>query len=89
MPNIILTKPILIMKKLKNLKRHYWSVMQHLRLTHIREWVQNHSPTRRERNAFYTQLGRQVEPGLTTPTEIEQIANMLLTRARSDQETFV
>jgi hypothetical protein len=41
------------------------------------EWAQNHFPTRRERNAFYTQLGRQVEPGLTTSTEIERIINTL------------
>jgi hypothetical protein len=42
------------------------------------EWAQNHFPTRGERNAFYTQLGRQVEPGLTRPNEIEQIVNKLL-----------
>jgi hypothetical protein len=41
------------------------------------EWAQNHFPTRRERNAFYTQLGRQVEPGLTNPVEIERIINTL------------
>jgi hypothetical protein len=41
------------------------------------EWGQNHFPSRRERNAFYTQLGRRVEPGLTTPTEIERIVNTL------------
>jgi hypothetical protein len=27
------------------------------------EWAKTHLPTRRERNAFYTQLGKQLEPG--------------------------
>jgi hypothetical protein len=53
------------------------------------KWAQNHFPDRGERNAFYTQVGRRVEPGLTSPNEIEQIVNTLLGSARSDQETFV
>jgi hypothetical protein len=42
------------------------------------EWVQNQFSTRRERNAFYTQLGRRVEPGLTDPLEVERIINTLM-----------
>jgi hypothetical protein len=41
------------------------------------EWAQNHFPTRRERNAFYTQLGRRVEPGVADPLEVERIINTL------------
>ncbi len=34
-----------------------------LELGYQSEWAQQHLPTRRERNAFYTELGRRVEPG--------------------------
>lgn len=34
------------------------------------EWAATHLPTRRERNQFYTQLGKQVEPG---PAGMEQL----------------
>jgi hypothetical protein len=28
------------------------------------EWAKTHLPTRRERNSFYMELGRRVEPGV-------------------------
>jgi hypothetical protein len=37
------------------------------------EWAQSELPTRRERNAFYTALGRRVPPGLAGLQELKQI----------------
>lgn len=37
------------------------------------DWAKAHFPTRRERNAFYTQLGRQVEPGLADPAKLKHL----------------
>jgi hypothetical protein len=42
------------------------------------EWANAHFPARRERNKFYTRLGRQVEPGPIDPTRVEAlIANLV------------
>ena len=36
---------------------------RHLGKGYQSDWAKSHFPTRRERNAFYSKLGRQVEPG--------------------------
>jgi hypothetical protein len=36
------------------------------------EWVEDHLPSRRERNAFYTQVGRRVPPGRANATWLQQ-----------------
>ncbi len=42
------------------------------------EWASTHLPTRRERNDFYTQLGRQVEPGQSGQTTLAQFDSSTL-----------
>lgn len=37
------------------------------------DWAKAHFPTRRERNALYTQLGRQVEPGPADPAKLKHL----------------
>jgi hypothetical protein len=37
------------------------------------EWAQQHLPTRRERNTFYTELGRRVEPGPASLAKLRQL----------------
>ena len=37
------------------------------------DWAKTHFPARRERNAFYTQLGRQVEPELADPAKLKHL----------------
>jgi hypothetical protein len=37
------------------------------------DWARAHLPTRRERNAFYTKLGRRVPPGLAGLNQIKEI----------------
>ena len=37
------------------------------------EWAASHLPTRRERNAFYTALGRRVQPGLPGLRKLKQV----------------
>lgn len=37
------------------------------------DWAAEHLPTRRQKNAFYTQLGRQVPPGPVDPTDLEKL----------------
>ncbi len=41
------------------------------------EWAQTQLPTRGERNRFYTQLGRQIQPGPVEPARLEQAMNEL------------
>jgi hypothetical protein len=41
------------------------------------EWARTHLPGRRERNAFYTELGRKVEPGVQNRAELKQIISAL------------
>lgn len=41
------------------------------------EWAKIHLPGRRERNAFYTELGRKVEPGAQNQTRLKQVINAL------------
>lgn len=41
------------------------------------EWAKTHFPTRRERNAFYTNLGRQVEPGPGGLEKLKQIVGQV------------
>jgi hypothetical protein len=41
------------------------------------EWAKTHLPGRRERNAFYTRLGREVEPGPEGQEKLKQIVNTL------------
>jgi hypothetical protein len=41
------------------------------------EWARTHLPDRRERNAFYTELGRKVEPGVQNRAELKQIISAL------------
>lgn len=41
------------------------------------DWAKNYLPTRRERNAFYTRLGRQVEPGPLEPAQVERLMNQV------------
>jgi hypothetical protein len=36
------------------------------------EWAKTHLPTRRERNAFYTQLGKQLQPGAAGLAQLRQ-----------------
>jgi hypothetical protein len=43
------------------------------------EWGQTHFATRRQRNEFYTRLGRQVEPGLIDAAKVKAIIDNLLT----------
>ncbi len=42
------------------------------------KWASAHFPTRRERNAFYTRLGRQVEPGPIDPVKVEALIDNLM-----------
>ncbi len=42
------------------------------------DWANTHLPTRRERNEFYTKLGRQVEPGPLDVTHIETVVDRLV-----------
>ena len=42
------------------------------------DWAKTHLPTRRERNEFYTALGRQVEPGPLDGEKIEMAVDGLL-----------
>jgi hypothetical protein len=44
-----------------------------LRLGYQSDWARINLPTRRERNNFYTELGRQVEPGLDSLTRLAQL----------------
>jgi hypothetical protein len=37
------------------------------------DWAKSHLPSRRDRNAFYTRLGRQVEPGVVEPAQVERL----------------
>ncbi len=37
------------------------------------DWAKSHLPSRRERNDFYTRLGRQVEPGVVEPAQVERL----------------
>jgi hypothetical protein len=37
------------------------------------EWAKSHLPTRRERNAFYTELGSRVEPGLAGLARLKKV----------------
>ncbi|NJN93752.1 MAG: hypothetical protein HC875_06515 [Anaerolineales bacterium] len=37
------------------------------------DWARTHLPSRRERNDFYTQLGRQVEPGAAGLAKLSQV----------------
>jgi hypothetical protein len=37
------------------------------------DWAKTHFPARRERNAFYTHLGRQVEPELADPAKLKHL----------------
>ncbi len=39
------------------------------------EWAKTHFPARPERNAFYTQLGRQVEPGPAGLAKLKQLVD--------------
>jgi hypothetical protein len=41
------------------------------------DWARTHLPSRRERNAFYTELGRKVEPGAQDRAGLEQIISAL------------
>lgn len=41
------------------------------------EWAKTHLPTRRQRNAFYTALGRRVEPGAAGRKKLEQLGTTL------------
>jgi hypothetical protein len=44
------------------------------------DWAKSHLPSRRDRNAFYTRLGRQVEPGKLEPANLETIIDNLLSK---------
>jgi hypothetical protein len=44
------------------------------------DWAKTHLPTRRERNTFYSQLGRRVEPGTTGLARLSQV-NAVVTPA--------
>ena len=44
------------------------------------DWAKSHLPSRRDRNDFYTRLGRQVEPGVLQPAKLETIIDNLLSR---------
>jgi hypothetical protein len=48
-----------------------------LELGYQSDWAKEHFPTRRERNTFYTNLGRQVEPGPAGLAKLKQIINLL------------
>lgn len=41
------------------------------------EWAKTRFPSRRARNAFYSQLGRQVEPGPVDPARLKQLVEQL------------
>ncbi|GIK39272.1 MAG: hypothetical protein BroJett011_31050 [Chloroflexota bacterium] len=41
------------------------------------EWAKTHLPGRRERNAFYTELGRKIEPGTPDQARLKQIISAL------------
>ncbi|MCL4297366.1 MAG: hypothetical protein KJ077_16630 [Anaerolineae bacterium] len=41
------------------------------------DWAKTHLPGRRERNAFYTELGRKVEPGAQDQIRLKQIISAL------------
>ena len=38
------------------------------------EWTKSHMPTRRERNEFYTQLGRQMPPGTSGLNQLKRLS---------------
>jgi hypothetical protein len=42
------------------------------------DWAKSYLPSRRERNVFYTQLGRQVPPGSSNLTRLKQLPAKLL-----------
>jgi hypothetical protein len=51
------------------------TVMQRaLGLGYQSEWAKSHMPTRRERNEFYTRLGRQTPPGISGITQLKRLA---------------
>jgi hypothetical protein len=51
------------------------TVMQRaLGLGYQSEWAQTHLPSRRERNAFYTEIGRQTPPGQTGLARLQQLS---------------
>ena len=41
------------------------------------EWAKTHLPTRRERNAFYTQIGRLIPPGQAGAAQLEKLTSVL------------
>ncbi len=49
-----------------------------LRRGYQSEWAGTHFLTRRERNDFYTRLGRQVEPGPIDPAKVEAVTDYLV-----------
>lgn len=41
------------------------------------DWAAQHLPTRRRRNAFYTQLGQAVQPGPVAPADLEKLMSQI------------
>lgn len=55
------------------------TVMQRaLGLGYQSEWTKSHMPTRRERNEFYTRLGRQTPPGISGLNQLKRLSSEAL-----------
>lgn len=48
-----------------------------LELGYQSEWAKTHLPTRRERNTFYTQVGRLISPGKVGSIQLEKVTSTL------------
>jgi hypothetical protein len=54
------------------------TIMQRtLKLGYQSEWAKSHLPTRRERNAFYTELGKLVPPGRDGMDKLKQVTSTM------------
>jgi hypothetical protein len=54
------------------------TIMQRtLKLGYLSEWSKTHLPTRRERNAFFTQVGRIASPGQSVVGKLKQFTSAL------------